>query len=173
MIFSLPLYCLNQRKLIKRKTYRKKHLAENDSSHKLDFITSKPIIISNTQDSYPSIAFGKADWGKYFGDIGLEPPLPKNIEKILNEPCSFWPDKTVKETHLLVLIPNTVNGKLFTMNYLEELIQKPKSGHSTKYRCYIDSAKEAVGDKSYPSHWILMTRDIIPDSRGNKYSRCF
>ena len=119
-----------------------------------------------------SIAFGKADWEKYFGEVGLEPSLPANIEKILNEPCSFWPDKKVKETHLLVLIPNTVNEKPFTINYLEELIQKPKSGHATKYSYYWGGAKEAVGDKSYPSHWFLMTRDIIPGSRCESYSKC-
>src|SRR5438105_1254768 len=28
-------------------------------------------------------AFGKEKWAKYFGDIGLEPPLPRNIEEIL------------------------------------------------------------------------------------------
>ena len=120
----------------------------------------------------PDIAFGKTDWEEYFGDIGVEPPLPVNIEEILNEPCSFWPNKKVKETHLLVLIPNTVNGKPFTMDYLGELIQKPKSGHSTKYRVYSDYAKEALGDQSYLSHWVLMTRDIIPGSRNEKYSKC-
>ena len=102
----------------------------------------------------------------------LEPPLPANIENILNEPCSFWPDKKVKETHLLVLIPNTVNGKPFTMNYLGELIHKPKSGHSTEYRYYSDYSKKAVGEKSYPSHWVLMTRDIIPGSRDKGSKEC-
>ena len=126
----------------------------------------------NVSSSILSITFGKADWEKYFGDIGLEPPLPANIEEILNEPCSFWPDKKVKETHLLVLIPDTVNGNPFTMNYLEELIQKPKSEHSTKYKYYYDGAKKAVGDKSYPSHWVLMTRDIIPGSKGKQCKKC-
>ena len=101
----------------------------------------------------------------------MEPPLPKNIEEILNEPCSFWPSKKVKETHLLVLIPNTVNGKPFTLNYLGELIQKPRYGRATKYRIYISFAKEAVGDKSYPSHWVLMTRGIISDSGNKGYSK--
>ena len=116
--------------------------------------------------------FGKKEWEKYFGDIGTEPPLPANIEEILNEPCSFWPDKKVKETHLLVLIPSIVNGKAFTMDYLEELIQKPKSGYSTKYRGYWASTKNVVGDKSYSSHWLLITSDIIPGSRGKRYSKC-
>ena len=117
-------------------------------------------------------AFGKKEWEKHFGDVGVEPPLPTHIEKILNEPCSFWPNKKVKETHLLVLIPNTVNGRPFTVSYLEELIQKPKSGYATKYKYYNDYAKEAVGDKSYPSHWILMTSDIIPGSRHENCSKC-
>ena len=117
-----------------------------------------------------SIAFGKADWEKYFGDIGLEPPLPANIEEILNEPCSFCPNKKVKETHLLVLIPNTVNGKPFTMNYLKKLILKPKSGYATKLR-YAENAK-SVGNKSYPSHWVLITRNIIPGSRGKRFKKC-
>ena len=117
-------------------------------------------------------AFGKKEWEKYFGEVGEEPPLPANIEEILNEPCPFWENKKVKETHLLVLIPNTINGKPFTMNYLGELIQNLESGHSTKYGYYYNGAKEAVGDKSYPSHWVLMTRDIIPGSRGKSYSDC-
>ena len=117
-------------------------------------------------------AFGKKEWEKYFGDIRVEPPLPANIEEILNEPCSFWPTRKVKETHLLVLIPNTLNGKLFTMNYLKEFVQKPKFGYATKYKYYSDHVKEVVGDKSYPSHWVLMTRDVIPGSRYKKYSEC-
>ena len=129
-------------------------------------------LFTNTRDILRDTVFGQKEWEKHFGSIGIEPRLPANILGILNEPCSFWPDKKVKETHLLVLIPNTVNGKAFTMNYLEELIQKPKSGHSTKYEYYNDYAKEAVEDKSYPSHWVLMTRDIIPGSRDKWWKEC-
>ena len=71
-----------------------------------------------------------------------------------------------------MLIPNTVNGKPFTMNCLKELIQKPKSGHSTKYIYYHSSSKEVLEDKSYPSHWVLMTRDIIPGIKWESYSKC-
>ena len=158
-----------------KKSHSKKHREKNDSFHKLDPLLSKPAAISNTKDSYsiPFIDFGKTDWAKYFGDIGVEPPLPKNIEEILNEPCYFWPNKKVKETHLLVLIPYKVNGKPFTLNYLGELAQKPKSGYATTYAFYSSCVKEVVGDKSYPSHWVLMTRYVIPDSKCNgKSSGC-
>ena len=58
------------------------------------------------------------------------------------------------------------------MNYLEELVQMPKSGHVTRCKYYSNSVKEALGDKSYPSHWVLMTRDIIPGSRDQWYQDC-
>jgi len=65
-----------------------------------------------------------------FGDIGVEPPLPQNIHEILHNPCPFWPEKKVKDTHLLVLIPKTVNGQLLTLANLKEWIQKPKQGNA-------------------------------------------
>ena len=123
--------------------------------------------------SLPSLAFGKADWEKYFGEVGVEPPLPPNIHDILESPCSFWPDKKVKETHLLVLIPQTVNRKAFTLDYLEKLIQKPlEGGHATKYEYYWDILKKNHGGKpAGQSHWILMTTDVIPNSRNVSYTQ--
>ena len=154
-------------------TNSNKHIEEWDGLHRLDFLSLNPPVIFNAEDScsfIPCIAFGKADWEKYFGDIGEGLPLPKDIGEILNSPCSFWLGKKVKETHLLVLIPNTVNGRLFSLNYLEKLIQNPKSGHATKYRYYNEYIKKRQGDVSYPSHWVLITRDVVPGSRFKNYS---
>ncbi|MCB9092835.1 MAG: TIR domain-containing protein [Halobacteriovoraceae bacterium] len=117
----------------------------------------------------PEMAFGKAKWEKYFGDIGAEPPLPPNIDEILNSPCSFWPEKKVRETHLLVLVPQTVNGRPFCLDSLEGLIKSPKTGHKTQYRGYSDYVKKELGSKSAPSHWVLMTRDVIEGSRNKSY----
>ena len=113
--------------------------------------------------------FGKSQWGTCFGDIGAEPPLPDNIREILDSPCVFWPDKKVRETHVLVLIPNTINGNPFDLNYLSELINKPKAGYETQYRFYDNYVKKDLGAKSYPSHWVLMTRDLIPGSQNKSY----
>ncbi len=114
----------------------------------------------------PLIAFGKAKWLQYFGVIREEPPLPPDIHRILESPCPFWPDKTVQETHTLVLIPRTVNGKPFNLNALERLIQHPKQGHATRYRSHgWDKLKAEFGDQSpYASYWILMTKDVLPGS---------
>jgi len=111
--------------------------------------------------------FGKAAWEKYLGDVGEVPPLPKNIAEILMSPCPFWPGEKVSETHMLVLIPKTVNGKAFTLNYLFELIQKPKAGdRKTKFSYYNPDVKEELGDKSpSDSYWALVTKVVIPGSR--------
>ncbi|MCB1115478.1 MAG: hypothetical protein KDK71_03315 [Chlamydiia bacterium] len=115
------------------------------------------------------IAFGRAKWEKYFGDLEAEPPLPANIDEILNSPCPFWSGKKVRETHLLVLVPQTVNGRVFCLDSLSELIKNPKIGHKTQYRAYYDEIKKELGSKSVPSHWVLMTRDVIPGSRNKTY----
>lgn len=132
-------------------------------------VYSSPIY-KPVKSSVPEMAFGKAKWNKYFGDIGTEPPLPSDIEQILNSECIFWPGKKVRETHLLVLIPNTVNGKAFHLNSLAELIKRPKTGHKTQYRHYSKYVKQTLGTESVRSHWVLMTKDVIPDSRRKTYS---
>jgi hypothetical protein len=90
---------------------------------------------------------------------------------ILDSPCPFWRDQLVKDTHLLVLIPAIVGGVPFTLNQLGELIKRPKNGgHSTKYSFYGNLVKTQIGEASPPrSYWVLMTRDVLPDSRSQTY----
>ena len=87
----------------------------------------------------------------------------------MSSTCPFWPDKKVRETHLLFLVPGTVNGNPLTLNFLKELIREPKKGHKTDYRGYEECVKNKLGDQSTSSCWVLMTRDIIPNSRNKNY----
>jgi hypothetical protein len=147
-------------------------LSHNSSLQTLELhFTFPKIHLKNTpqvKTTYPGV-FGKDQWEKYFGVIGEVPPLPPNIGEILNRQCIFWPDKKVHETHLLVFIPETVNGKPFHLDYLSELIQSPKSGPKTKYDYYFDNTKKELGTKSLEPHWVLMTKDVIPESRNKSY----
>lgn len=116
-------------------------------------------------------AFGKKRWETYFGEVGKEPPLPKDILKILESPCRFFPGNKVRETHILVLIPETVNGKPLDLTLLGELVKNPKEGKATQYEKILD---EIVNDKeinraTVKSHWALLTRDVIPGSRMESY----
>lgn len=117
----------------------------------------------------PPQAFGAKAWSQYFGEVDIEPSLPSDIDQILNSACPFWSEKQVKETHLLVLIPATVNGKPFSLNLLGELIQHPKGeGHSTKCRYDRKAPNQFGAQCSVRSYWILMTRDVLEGSRKKK-----
>jgi energy-coupling factor transporter ATP-binding protein EcfA2 len=115
--------------------------------------------------------FGAKAWKQYFGEVGEEPSLPADIGTILGSPCPFWPDKRVKDTHLLVLVPATVDGKPFTLDLLGDLIKSPQGfGSKTKYREYDSDVQKELGAKSPGrSYWVLMTRDVLPGSRDKTY----
>jgi hypothetical protein len=115
---------------------------------------------------------GEVKWKHYFGEVEPAPDLPGYIDDILDSACPFWPEKQVKDTHLLVLMPATVDGEPFTLNLLGELIQRPKNGgHETKYSCYTYAVKAQFGAASpTASYWLLMTRDVLPGSRDKSYS---
>jgi hypothetical protein len=120
----------------------------------------------------PIPVFGAKEWARYFGEVGEEPPLPSDIDEILNSPCPFWPEKTVKDTHLLVLIPSTVDGEAFTLDLLEDLAKYPsEDGHYTQYFLYDDEVQRSSGDVySSSSYWVLLTRDVLPGSRSKPYT---
>jgi NLR family CARD domain-containing protein 3 len=121
--------------------------------------------------SVPAIAIGPKEWSQYFGEVGAAPPLPANIDEILNGPCPFWRGKQVKDTHLLVLVPAMVDGRPFTLDLLGELIKSPQgSGNKTQYRYYGSDVQKELGAKSpRSSYWVLMTRDVLPGSRSKAY----
>jgi hypothetical protein len=113
-------------------------------------------------------AFGPKEWFIYFGaHLRNVPRLPPNIAEILSSPCPFWPDKKVYETHLLVLVPQTVSGQPLTLKTLGELVQNPRNGgHATKYEyCNLGD----YVDQPTKSHWALLTRTVIKGSRSKPY----
>ena len=107
-----------------------------------------------------NIPFGKEQWERYIGDVGSVPPPPANIEAILANPCPFWPNRRVEETHALFLIPKTVDGKPLTLRLLGKLVQHPKQGPASKYREFWDQAMLEHGDTSIEAaYWVLITRN--------------
>jgi hypothetical protein len=117
----------------------------------------------------PKIAFGKTQWEKYFGDIGEEPPLPKDIHKILKSPCPFCPGKKVEETHMLVLIPKTIDDKPLTLKTLGDFVKTPKKGNATNYSLFNwDKAINEHGNQTIiKSYWVLMKKNVIKGSESN------
>ncbi len=118
--------------------------------------------------SVPAIAFGAALWRKYIGDVGIEPPLPPNIAQIFASKCPFWPKKTVGETHLLVLIPEAVNGLPLTLKLLRQLVLRPLGGgHHIKFKEF--NLGECQDPYAPKATWVLLTRNVIDGSRCKTY----
>lgn len=117
-------------------------------------------------------AFGKEKWEKYLGEVGEAPPLPNNIFEILKSPCQAFPGKSVAMTHVLTLIPQRVNEKPLTLRSIENLVKKPKQGNKTNFGFIWNRVKSQHGNKQVnESYWVLMTKDVLRDSRDNKYSQ--
>lgn len=105
----------------------------------------------------PENAFGPKQWKEHFGvnlDIKDVAPLPLNIHEILEEDCPFFRGKKVKDSHMLTLIPE------FSLESFTNLLKSkypefvPDVNPYFYYNCL--SVEK--------SHWILMTKDIIPNS---------
>jgi hypothetical protein len=132
----------------------------------------RPASLHESSFQVPVSIFGPQEWSQYFGEVREAPPLSEDMVDILHSPCPFWAGRSVKDTHLLVLIPSTVAGKPFSLNLLGELINNPKGGgHPIRYSFYDSDIQKVLGDQSPAySYWVLMTRDVLEDSRNKEYS---
>lgn len=123
------------------------------------------------KEAFPGFLIGKEDWGTRLGEVERV-PFPDGILEIAGGPCPITPGKKVWETHLLVLIPSVVNGIPLTINTLGSFIKS--KGHfldSESGYCSINQAiiKE-YGDKpTGSSRFVLMTKDVLPESRNKSY----
>lgn len=125
-------------------------------------------IQTKLRKEFSQVFFGKAEWEIYFGSIGIEPPLPEDILEILKSPCPYWKEKKVEETHILVLIPQTINGKSLTLNTIKKITKSPQGGgHRPRYcNSYDRFVESEFGDEPISSsYWILMTKKLLPNSR--------
>jgi len=71
---------------------------------------------------------------------------------------------------MLVRLPKTLNGQL-TLKSLGELAKKYFSDSDTGYRFIWSNIVDELGDKSiHKSRWVLMTKDVLPESRDKAYA---
>jgi hypothetical protein len=107
---------------------------------------------------------GAEAWRSQGIDVGEVPRLPASITKeLLESECPLHPGEKIKDTHLLVLVPKTVNGEPYSPLKLDELCSTRKgSGDKLIY----DGADWATAWKgkdwaSTPqaqSEWVLIPK---------------
>ena len=102
-------------------------------------------------------------------DVGVIPPLPLAItEELLESPCPFLKDKKIKETHLLVFVPNTINREDFTINSLRQLVADSEDKHRRE-RIFDDQSwyndQEFAATPIVDGKWVLLPMSDLPNSR--------
>jgi MoxR-like ATPase len=121
--------------------------------------------------SSPTIAFVKAELGKNFLGpdewksqeivVGAVPPIPASITKaLLNEECPLHPGEKIKDTHVLMLVPKTVNGEQYTALKLDELCAKRKgSGDKLIFDDFSSwKSQEWAASPQAASEWVLIPK---------------
>ena len=102
--------------------------------------------------------FQPKDWEEYFKVKAQDIQIPQKALDYLEQPCPFWKEKLVKETHFLFFIPETLNGKAPTPKNLNELIKEREGFCSFSTNEEVDTAAEGP-------YWALITKNIIPESQ--------
>lgn len=113
----------------------------------------------------PANAFGAKLWEEYFGLKVDEPPLPLDIDKILNSQCPFSETGLkIQDTQMLVLIPGSINGESLTLKNFGELVGKRFSEFGQRGYQNLDGLVKENGCDG-KTYWVLMTKSVIPESR--------
>jgi len=111
---------------------------------------------------------GPDEWKSQGIDVGPVPPIPASITKaLLNQDCPLHPGEKIKDTHILMLVPKTVNGEPYTARKLDELCDTRKgSGDKLIYDGY-SNWKEQDWAKApqATSEWVLIPKSDPDQSK--------
>jgi hypothetical protein len=121
---------------------------------------------------YREIAFSSKNWAQWDADLVKDVnmrqemlSLPTNIAEELRR--SAFPGKSIRETHVLVRMP-----KGLTIKKLGELAKKYFPSNTDGYRYIWSAIVDELGDKpADESIWLLMTKDVLPESRSKSYDQ--
>jgi hypothetical protein len=104
---------------------------------------------------------GVEAWTSQGIDVGQAPPIPSSITReLLESECPLHPGEKIKDTHLLVLVPESVNGAPYTALELNELCAARK-GSGDKLIGILFSSWESDPWASTPqsrSEWLLIPK---------------
>jgi len=120
---------------------------------------------------------GPDEWSDTFGvSVGSPPPLPVELtEALAHSECPITPGLSIKDTHLLVLIPAVVGGVPFNALSLETLcVTEEQKGQKLLYRGFDQwKAHPWACQQSATSSWILLCKHdpAVTDSEGSSNQR--
>jgi hypothetical protein len=107
----------------------------------------------------------RAAWKVSLGEI--DPPYPpsREIDQILDAPCSMIEGKTIRETHKLIWVPKTVNGQPLTLRLLISLMEERDYRKGNPYTIW-EKLGEFLDEPILNSYWMIMAPHPFPRSLG-------
>jgi F-box domain len=128
---------------------------------------------------YKEIAFGNEEWAKCFGKdvvkdekddkeefFSLSPTIIEDYRRFK----SAFPEKSAKDSLMLVRLPKTLNRQL-TLKSLGELAKRYFTDNNMGYKFIWSVIVDDLGNKSIDkSRWVLMTKDVLPGSTVKSYN---
>jgi hypothetical protein len=140
--------------------------------------SNNPVVYNRAM--YERFAVGDKKWKQWFrkGIVTEDETandfntLPKDIFKILNGPCPIFSGKKVRDTHLLFKMPTIINGEPVTITNIGKLLKKSFPKTENGYRYILSDIVTALGEERVQkAEWILVTKEVLPDSRNKTYSK--
>jgi hypothetical protein len=141
-------------------------------------LANDPILIKTA--IYKDIAFGNDKWARCFGaDVVNDEDKAEEFYSLpwreYIEDCKklkkIFPEQQAKVRLMLVRLPKTLNGGL-TLNSLSRLAKKYFFVNVKGLGNIFNALIQELGDKSIDkSQWLLMTKDVLPGSRGKSYEK--
>ena len=104
---------------------------------------------------------GADAWRSQDIEVGSEPPIPPSITKaLLDSPWPLHPGQLIKETHILMLVPKTVNDKPYTALKLDELCAERKGFGDRLLQSRYEGWKSQPWAKlpQSQSEWVLLPK---------------
>ena len=140
-------------------------------------LTNDPMLVKKM--IYEGFCFNPSHWNEFCGAGTVSDDeiakayalLPTNFDEILKIDCPAFPGYKVIDTHMLVWIPETIKGKPVTIDNFGLLLKEQQefSRRPTGYGHIFNPIAQQEGGKSIKSGWVLMTTDVIPDSRNKRF----
>ncbi len=140
--------------------------------HEIYAIPSRKNMLRNAfTNACLEISFLPKDWSNFGIIRPFSSSIPEEIRAVLNSNCPFNPGKIIAQTHILLFMPDLVNGQPLTLHSFRVLMEHPTNGLPSRFRDIWDQIIQDHGDTPLGrSGYVLITKDVIPDSRDQTYA---
>ncbi|MBF5059734.1 tetratricopeptide repeat protein [Candidatus Neptunochlamydia vexilliferae] len=163
---------------IKLRAPKLKTLTFNSKGGFMGKIEALKLDTPNLEQLNSSLIDGRIwEWAHYFGELRQIPPLPVGMDKLLKSPCPFFKGKKIEETHRFIFMPETVNGKSYSLPYLDELVKRRrvnKGRHIFRdFNKFFEFSPQLdkrlirvknISKANTKGYWLLATKQIVPNT---------